>query len=312
MDKVEVPEELEQLVEIIAFHSHESWAAGKAKQGYRHGDERDDKEFTHPDMLPYYILPSESQAYDRSSAADGIKSVLCAGYTIEKGEHNTGSNGFVVELQDEWDLDPIALAAQRRELDEQRNQFHLMIQSKEMRSLKKVQMGEPPVDFQVQVAHSKSKSHTLVPSMFTFDLIDPYGNNFMVWNLLIIFIVLYSCVVAPIRLAFDVVPQTGTLVLEVLFETVFIVDVVLQFHVMFFSSDGERVQDRVRIAKRYATSWFLTDAASSVPTETIELILGGGILSSNASVLKLLRLFKIFRLVKLMQIDLFRYSCHVV
>lgn len=81
---VQLPEELDVLMERIAENVHENWAIGRLKEGWRYGPQRDDVEKTHPCLVPYDELPDSEKEYDRTTAGETLKLILAMGYTIEK------------------------------------------------------------------------------------------------------------------------------------------------------------------------------------------------------------------------------------
>ena len=56
---VNLPEELEQLVEQMSKNVHEVWAETRIQQGWRYGEQRNDELKTHPCLVPYEELPEE-------------------------------------------------------------------------------------------------------------------------------------------------------------------------------------------------------------------------------------------------------------
>ena len=76
--------QLEQLREAIAENAHEVWAAGRIKEGWTYGPERDDKLKKHPDLIPYSELPDGEKQYDRETAMNTIKLVIKLGYDLVK------------------------------------------------------------------------------------------------------------------------------------------------------------------------------------------------------------------------------------
>ena len=65
-------------------------------------------------------------------------------------------------------------------------------------------------------------------------------------------------------------------------DTLFLLDIGLNFRTGFYDEAGLLVMERARITRRYLRSWFALDAASSVPMQAIALVLassgvtGGG------------------------------------
>lgn len=81
---IELTPQLEQLREAIAENAHEVWAAGRIKEGWTYGPERDDKLKKHPDLIPYSELPDGEKQYDRETAMNTIKLVIKLGYNLVK------------------------------------------------------------------------------------------------------------------------------------------------------------------------------------------------------------------------------------
>ena len=81
---IELTPQLEQLREAIAENAHEVWAAGRIREGWTYGPERDDKLKKHPDLIPYSELPDGEKQYDRETAMNTIKLLVKLGYDIVK------------------------------------------------------------------------------------------------------------------------------------------------------------------------------------------------------------------------------------
>jgi len=84
LEGIELTPQLEQLREAIAENAHEVWAAGRIKEGWTYGPERDDKLKKHPDLIPYSDLPDGEKQYDRETAMNTIKLVIKLGYDLVK------------------------------------------------------------------------------------------------------------------------------------------------------------------------------------------------------------------------------------
>ena len=79
---VELPEELIVLAEQIAKNVHEVWSAGRIKEGWSWGEERNDVEKTHPCIIPYEKLPESEKEYDRNSAFETLRLIIKMGFKI--------------------------------------------------------------------------------------------------------------------------------------------------------------------------------------------------------------------------------------
>ena len=77
-------DDLLELTEKIAENVHENWSAGRMKEGWTYGPERNDQKKTTPCLVPYNQLTDEEKAYDRISALETLKLIVAMGYKIEK------------------------------------------------------------------------------------------------------------------------------------------------------------------------------------------------------------------------------------
>ena len=81
-EAVTLPQELDELVEQLAQNIHDHWAQQRIEAGWTYGRRRDDARKTHPDLVPYEVLPESEKAYDRTSVIETIKVILSLGYEI--------------------------------------------------------------------------------------------------------------------------------------------------------------------------------------------------------------------------------------
>ena len=79
---VELPKELNTLVEQMSKNVHEVWAKTRIDQGWTYGSERNDAEKKHPCLVPYEDLPEEEKVYDRNTSIETLKFILKAGFDI--------------------------------------------------------------------------------------------------------------------------------------------------------------------------------------------------------------------------------------
>ena len=81
---VQLPAELDELVEKIAKNVHDVWAQSRMEQGWTYGEERNDTLKTHPCLVPYEELPEVEKEYDRSTALGTLKLIRKLGFSIQK------------------------------------------------------------------------------------------------------------------------------------------------------------------------------------------------------------------------------------
>jgi len=80
---VELPPELEALVEDLARNTHEVYVQGRLAEGWSLGP-RDDRARTNPTLIPYEELSEEEKAYDRRTSVETLKVILSLGYRLVK------------------------------------------------------------------------------------------------------------------------------------------------------------------------------------------------------------------------------------
>ncbi len=81
---VNLPQELEVLVEHMAKNVHEVWAQTRIAQGWQYGAERNDTLKRHPCLVPYEELPDSEKEYDRNTSVETLKLILKLGFEISK------------------------------------------------------------------------------------------------------------------------------------------------------------------------------------------------------------------------------------
>ena len=81
---VQLPEELQPLLESMAKNVHEIWAKQRIKQGWKYGEVRDDAQKLHPCLIAYEDLPESEKDFDRNTSIETLKLILKLGFKITK------------------------------------------------------------------------------------------------------------------------------------------------------------------------------------------------------------------------------------
>ena len=79
---VQLPEELNGLIEQMSKNVHEVWAKNRMEQGWTYGEKRSDDLKQHPCLIPYEDLPEEEKDYDRNTAQGTLKLIVKLGFKI--------------------------------------------------------------------------------------------------------------------------------------------------------------------------------------------------------------------------------------
>ena len=83
LTRVEIPADLNNLVEQLAEITHDNWLKQRLADGWRHGQSRNDLLKEHPCIVPYDDLPESEKEYDRKISLGVIQAMLALGYRVE-------------------------------------------------------------------------------------------------------------------------------------------------------------------------------------------------------------------------------------
>ena len=84
LSEVELPSDINSLVELIAKNIHDVWAKQRIEEGWTYGETKDSIKKTTPCLVPYEELSEEEKEYDRKTAMETLKLVVKLGYRITK------------------------------------------------------------------------------------------------------------------------------------------------------------------------------------------------------------------------------------
>lgn len=81
---IAIPDELTDLVELLAKNAHDVWAMKRLQDGWQWGPERCDINKMHPCLIEYHELPESEKSYDRDMAIETIKLIVGLGFRFER------------------------------------------------------------------------------------------------------------------------------------------------------------------------------------------------------------------------------------
>lgn len=82
---IELPDDLQQLLERLAENTHDVWARQRMADGWTWGPHRDDAAKKNPCLVPYAELPESEKLYDRQTAGEVLKAIVKLGYKVQRG-----------------------------------------------------------------------------------------------------------------------------------------------------------------------------------------------------------------------------------
>ncbi|CAA0839013.1 Potassium channel AKT2/3 [Striga hermonthica] len=129
-------------------------------------------------------------------------------------------------------------------------------------------------------------------------IISPMDSRYRCWETLMVMLVAYSVWICPYEISFlDSNPNTPLYVADNIVDIFFGVDIILTFFIAYFDPTTQLlVRDSTKIAKRYLSTWFIMDVASTLPLETLAYLISGKRHTSvSYSVLGMLRFWRLRR-----------------
>ncbi|XP_068082449.1 potassium voltage-gated channel subfamily H member 8 [Anabrus simplex] len=138
-------------------------------------------------------------------------------------------------------------------------------------------------------------------------ILSHYGGFKSCWDWLILFATFYVAVVVPYNASFENTERRPSIIVDVLVEALFIIDIILNFRTTFVNRKGEVVSSSKSIALNYLKSWFLVDLLAALP---FDLLSASDVYSgedTGAGHIHLLKLTRLLRLARLLQ-KMDRYS----
>ncbi|KAH9100579.1 hypothetical protein Ae201684P_006775 [Aphanomyces euteiches] len=121
------------------------------------------------------------------------------------------------------------------------------------------------------------------------------------WQMTVATAILYSSIMVPYRIGFDVDPVGEGYYLDWFVDVLFGLDICLTFRIAYHNVDRRLVYKSLPIAKRYFQRWFFVDLISTMPFDMINSYFH----TSSAEWLqsaKFLRIFRVARLFKLIRL----------
>ena len=132
-------------------------------------------------------------------------------------------------------------------------------------------------------------------------LIDPNNPWKMRFDIYILFIMLFTAIVVPWRLAFHSEDSIPWIIINAIIDLSFLIDIVLTFFTAYFDEKQlKMITNRGDIAKTYLCSWFIVDIISIFPFEVI-FSKGSSNVGNLAKVSRIGKLYKLIRILRMIK-----------
>src|SRR5215471_6104467 len=80
---VELPQDLQRLMERLAENAHEVWARKRVSEGWTYGPEKNAERKQTPWLVPYSELPEAEKDTDRQIIMESVKAAYALGWHLE-------------------------------------------------------------------------------------------------------------------------------------------------------------------------------------------------------------------------------------
>ncbi|XP_020583593.1 potassium channel AKT1-like [Phalaenopsis equestris] len=105
-------------------------------------------------------------------------------------------------------------------------------------------------------------------------VISPYDKRYRAWETFLIFLVIYTAWVSPFEFGFISKPTRPLSIVDDLVNVFFTIDIILTFFVAYLETTTYLfIDNHVKIAQKYLSSWFILDFVSIIPSEIIRRML---------------------------------------
>jgi hypothetical protein len=105
------------------------------------------------------------------------------------------------------------------------------------------------------------------------NLIRPDNPTLHKWDIVMILAILFSAVVTPFEVAFIETKFDALFIVNRIVDALFVVDMYIQFHLMYYDEDHKMVKHRGRIAHKYLTAWFIIDLVAIFPFDQMKYVM---------------------------------------
>lgn len=108
-------------------------------------------------------------------------------------------------------------------------------------------------------------------------IISPMDSRYRCWETYMVLLVVYSAWAYPFEVSFlNSYPKKPLYIADSVVDLFFAIDIVLTFFVAYIESTTHLlVRDSKKIARRYVSTWFLMDVASTIPFEALYMLFTG-------------------------------------
>ena len=125
------------------------------------------------------------------------------------------------------------------------------------------------------------------------------------WDIFIVFVLIFACLVTPCRIAFVDDELPGWIMANYIVDGMFLIDIMVIFNTAYYDDDFQLITNRKIIAIDYVQGWFLIDLLAIIPFDiffasanNLNDIVRITRIGRMYKLVKLTRLFKIFKMIK--------------
>ena len=125
---------------------------------------------------------------------------------------------------------------------------------------------------------------------------DPNKAN---WDLFVTLILIFSCVVTPIKISLEDLFAPGWDEVLLAIDVLFLIDIIFIFNSAYYDEDFKIHENYKEIGTEYVKSWFLIDVLAIVPFDKLMMLTQGSSGSDINSLIRVVRIGRMYKLIKL-------------
>jgi len=130
-------------------------------------------------------------------------------------------------------------------------------------------------------------------------LLHPEAQFKFTWDIFIIAILFFSCLVTPYRIVFVPVDSPAWKGINLAIDGLFFIDILITFNTAYFDDQHKLIENRKMITCTYLKTWFLIDSLAIVP---FDIIFNTGNFNEIVRLTRIGRMYKLIKLTKLLRV----------
>ncbi|XP_067112398.1 potassium/sodium hyperpolarization-activated cyclic nucleotide-gated channel 2 [Osmerus mordax] len=254
-----------------------------------------------------------SQSSPRGDTRSDINKKLSSLVTSHNDEYTADPNGQMVSEEPTISKDAEHVDTEPQETEEEYDSNKSFFFQRKFVSM--LQPGVNKFSLRMFGSHKGVAAEQARVKSFGVWIIHPYSDFRFYWDIVMLLLMMSNLIILPWGIAYFENQNTLPWIsFNFISDTLFLVDLVLNFRTGILEDDSQIILDPKQIRRRYLRSWFMVDFVSSIPVDYIFFIvdiesrLESTDVYRTARALRIVRFTKILSLLRLLRLSrLIRY-----